>query len=36
MDWVNGQLEEIVTKLTSLPSIIIILPEFSGIADSSW
>lgn len=36
MDWVNRQVEEIVTKLTTFPSIIVILPEFSGIADSSW
>gem|GEM_PF-6381117 len=36
MDWVNRQVEEIVTKLTSFPSLIIILPNFSGVTDYSW
>ncbi|MDD2566021.1 MAG: VCBS repeat-containing protein [Candidatus Gracilibacteria bacterium] len=36
MDWVTRQLEEILNKLTTLPTIYIILPDFSGIADSSW
>lgn len=36
MDWVNRQVDEIVKKLTTFPSIIIILPEFKGITDYSW
>nr|MDD3720153.1 VCBS repeat-containing protein [Candidatus Gracilibacteria bacterium] len=36
MDWVDRQIEEIVTKLTSFPSIIVILPDFSGVFDDSW
>ena len=30
MDWANRQLEEIVNKLTSLPTLYIILPDFDG------
>ncbi|MBP8016521.1 VCBS repeat-containing protein, partial [Candidatus Gracilibacteria bacterium] len=36
MDWVTRQIEEIVNKLTSLPTLYIILPDFSGIMDSNW
>lgn len=34
MDWVSRQIEEIVNKLTSLPTLYIILPDMSGIQDS--
>lgn len=30
MDWVTRQLEEVVNKLTSLPTLHIVLPDFSG------
>ena len=36
MDWVTRQLEEVVTKLTSLPKVFLILPDFSGIFDYGW
>lgn len=36
MDWVDRQIEEIVTKLTSFPSIIVILPDFDWVFDDSW
>jgi hypothetical protein len=36
MEWVTRQIEEIVTKLTDFPTLFIILPDFSGIMDSSW
>ncbi len=36
MEWVNRQVEEIVTKLTSFPSLIVILPDFSWITDYKW
>jgi hypothetical protein len=36
MDWVTNQLEEIINKLTTLPTLYIILPDFSGFADSGW
>lgn len=36
MDWVTRQLEEVVTKLTNLPKIFVILPDFSGIFDYGW
>lgn len=36
MDWVDRQIEEIIVKLTSLPSLIIILPDFSWITDYDW
>lgn len=36
MDWVTRQIEEIVTKLTTLPTLQIILPDFSGIMDDRW
>ncbi len=31
MDWVTRQIEEIVTKLTTLPTLYIILPDFSAV-----
>jgi hypothetical protein len=31
MDWVRRQIEEIVNKLTSFPTLFIILPDFSGV-----
>lgn len=36
MDWVNRQTEEVVNKLTSLPTLYIILPDFSKIYESGW
>ena len=36
MDWVNRQLEEVANKLTSLPTIMIIKPDFRGALDSEW
>lgn len=36
MDWVNRQTEEVVNKLTSLPTLYIILPDFSKIFESGW
>jgi hypothetical protein len=36
MDWVTRQIEEIVNKLTDLPTLQIILPDFSGIMDDRW
>jgi cation transporter-like permease len=30
MDWATRQLEEVINKLTSLPTLYIILPDFSG------
>jgi len=36
MDWVTRQLEEVVTKLTNLPKVFLILPDFSGILDYGW
>jgi hypothetical protein len=33
-DWVERQIEEIVTKLTDFPTLYIILPDFSGILDT--
>lgn len=36
MDWVTRQIEEIVNKLVTLPTLKIILPDFSWIADSGW
>ncbi len=31
MDWATRQLEEIVNKLTSLPTLYVIFPDFSGL-----
>ncbi len=36
MDWVTRQIEEVVTKLTNLPKVFVILPDFSGIFDYGW
>lgn len=36
MDWVTRQIEEVVNKLTNLPKVFVILPDFSGIFDSGW
>ena len=36
MDWVNRQAEEIVNKLTSLPTLYIILPDLTRIFESGW
>lgn len=30
MEWATRQLEEVVNKLTSLPTLYIVLPDFSG------
>lgn len=31
MDWVTRQLEEVVNKLTSLPTLYVVLPDFTGL-----
>lgn len=36
MDWVERQLDEITSKLTNLPKIFVILPDFWGIFDFSF
>ena len=36
MDWVERQLDEVTSKLTNLPKIFVILPDFGGIFDYSW
>lgn len=36
MDWVERQLDEVTSKLTNLPKISVILPEFWGIFDYSF
>ncbi len=36
MDWVNRQIQEIVTKLTDFPTFHIILPDFNALLDSDW
>ncbi len=36
MEWVTRQLEEIINKLTSLPTLYIILPDFSLFETSGW
>jgi hypothetical protein len=36
MDWVNRQLEEVANKLTSLPTLYIIKPDFRGVIDGNW
>jgi len=36
MDWVERQLDEITSKLTNLPKIFVILPDFWGIFDLSF
>jgi hypothetical protein len=36
MDWVNNQLEEVINKITSLPVLYIILPDFSGLDFSGY
>jgi uncharacterized repeat protein (TIGR01451 family) len=36
MDWVERQLDEITSKLTNLPKIFVILPDFGGIFDYSF
>lgn len=36
MDWVERQLDEITSKLTNLPNIYVILPDFSGVFDYSF
>lgn len=36
MDWVERQLDEITSKLTNLPKIFVILPDFGGIFDFSF
>jgi len=36
MDWVERQLDEVTSKLTNLPKIFIILPEFWGVFDYSF
>ena len=34
MDWATRQTEEFVNKLTDLPTIFIILPDFTGVIDT--
>lgn len=36
MDWIDRQIEEVIVKLTSFPSLIIVLPNFSSITDYEW
>lgn len=36
MDWVERQLDEVTSKLTNLPKIFVILPEFWGVFDYSF
>ena len=36
MNWVERQLDEVTSKLTNLPKIFVILPEFWGIFDYSF
>jgi len=36
MDWVTRQIEEVVNKLTNLPKVFVILPDFSWIFDYGW
>lgn len=36
MDWVNRQLEEVSNKLTSLPTLYIIKPDFRGALDDGF
>ncbi|MCH8518895.1 VCBS repeat-containing protein, partial [Candidatus Gracilibacteria bacterium] len=36
MDWVERQLDEVTSKLTNLPQIFVILPEFGGVFDYSF
>lgn len=36
MDWVERQLDEVTSKLTNLPKIFVILPDFWGIFDFSF
>ena len=36
MDWVERQLDEITSKLTNLPKIFVVLPDFGGIFDGGW
>ena len=35
MDWVNRQMEEVQTKLTTLPTIYLILPDLTAFSDMS-
>jgi hypothetical protein len=36
MEWATRQLEEVINKLTSLSTLYIILPDFSGLRTSDW
>lgn len=36
MDWANRQLEEVVNKLTSLPILYVIFPDFEGLDLSGY
>ena len=36
MDWATRQIEEVINKLTSLPTLYIILPDFSGFNFSDF
>lgn len=36
MDWVTRQVEEIVVKLTDLPTLHVILPSFDHLIDDDW
>jgi hypothetical protein len=36
MDWVTRQVEEIVVKLTDLPTLHVILPTFDHLIDDDW
>lgn len=36
MDWVEAQLDEVTSKLTNLPKVFVILPDFTGVFDGGW
>ena len=36
MDWLQRQIDEIVSSLGDLPDIRVVLPELSGITDTGW
>ena len=36
MEWATRQLEEVVNKLTSLPTLYVILPDFTGFDLSGY
>jgi hypothetical protein len=36
MDWLQRQLDEIVSSLADLPDVHVVLPELSNLADPGW